>query len=370
MTRNELYNLVWSKPISKIIEEYEIGYQGLKELCYKHDVPMPKNGYWQKLSYNKIVEESALPPSKSNFDIILSKQGDNAPVQYDGSDLNTLKRAIKLNKSLPIEVPEKLIKPHRLVVEAKQSLANAKVSSFRELAGLYCTSTGIFDLYVSKEMIKRSLIFCDMLIKLFESRGHKVEVLRDRKYNGDNGTFLVVNDEFYKICVRECRVRVKNTTKYSREIYDFKPSGQLSLRMDDYPRYQWVDSKTKTIENKLVDILAYFEILSKKDKKQRIEREIRHQEYERQRKIEEELKQRRDKELREFRNVISHASRWQKSIDLRNYIDFVEKNAAERGALTDEMVGWIKWIRDKLDWYDPLIEKEDELFKNVDRDSL
>lgn len=31
---------------------------------------------------------------------------------------------------------------------------------------------------------------------------------------------------------------------------------------------------------------------------------------------------------------------------------------------------WVKWALGKADWYDPLIESEDELLKDVDRETL
>ena len=142
------------------------------------------------------------------------------------------------------------------------------------------------------------------------------------------------------------------------------------MKLENYPRYEWTDVKTIKLEDRLAAIVAYLEISAKRKTKQRIENEIRWAENERRRKIEEELKQRREKELNQFKAVISNSSRWQKSMDLRNYILAVEKNAKERNQFTNELKNWLQWIKDKADWYDPLVEKEDELFENVDRDTL
>ena len=54
-------------------------------------------------------------------------------------------------------------------------------------------------------------------------------------------------------------------------------------------------------------------------------------------------------------------------MDLRNYIKAVELNAVENNKMTLDLK---RWINEKADWYDPLIEKEDELFKNINRDTL
>ena len=31
---------------------------------------------------------------------------------------------------------------------------------------------------------------------------------------------------------------------------------------------------------------------------------------------------------------------------------------------------WINWAKEKADWYDPFIEKDDALLSGIDRDSL
>ena len=147
--------------------------------------------------------------------------------------------------------------------------------------------------------------------------------------------------------------------------YDWKeakyyPSGTLTLKIDNFHRYEWRDAKKIKLEDKLPNILAYLEIRAKKKKEERIQREIRHNEFER---------QRRNKELEAFKEIINHSSRWQKAIDLRNYIKVVEENAIQNKTMNDELKNWLIWIKEKTDWYDPLIEKKDELFKNVDRNS-
>ena len=36
--------------------------------------------------------------------------------------------------------------------------------------------------------------------------------------------------------------------------------------------------------------------------------------------------------------------------------------------MNDELENWLSWLRNKVDWYDTFIEKEDELFKDIDRE--
>jgi hypothetical protein len=55
---------------------------------------------------------------------------------------------------------------------------------------------------------------------------------------------------------------------------------------------------------------------------------------------------------------------------MRNYIKQIEDNAIMKEDLTEELSNWIKWASDKANWYDPLINGEDELLNDSDREDL
>lgn len=51
--RKQLYDLVWSKPLTQLAKEYAISDTGLRKICKKHNIPLPKLGYWQKIQHGK-----------------------------------------------------------------------------------------------------------------------------------------------------------------------------------------------------------------------------------------------------------------------------------------------------------------------------
>src|SRR5690554_3642554 len=365
LSREELYNLVWSKPVSKILKEYPITNTSFKNICKKNDIPLPKNGHWQKLKYNKKVFVTPLPKSDKEYDNIslLEEQGVL-------SELNILIREIKNDKSLPLKVPEKLIKPDKLIIEARKDIKNGKVTNVGDYKGFYTTSQDVFDIFVHKDTVSRALNFSNTLIQLLKNRGHKIEVKSGERYD-EKGTRLIIEGEAFKVCVRETRKRIQVKSEYSSYMRTgYVHTGILTLRIEELRSHQWSDTANKKIEDKLPNILAYLELRAKNEKIERIEDEAWHKEYERKRKIEEELKTKRKEDLDAFKSVINHSSRWQKAMDIRNYIQTVQSNAIKNNKLTEELKEWLQWINDKADWYDPLIEKEDELFENVDRDTL
>jgi len=50
MTRQELYDLVWSKPMTHIAKDFGMSDHGILEHCVKNDIPTPSLGYWAKIA--------------------------------------------------------------------------------------------------------------------------------------------------------------------------------------------------------------------------------------------------------------------------------------------------------------------------------
>lgn len=363
-SRKELYDLVWSKPVFQIIKEYSISNSTFKALCKDNYIPLPKNGHWQKIKHNKKVIVMPLPElDKEQGEICLKE--DLKPL----SKLNELVRAIKNDESLPLKVPENFNKTDAIIVRTKRYYnAVAKTKYPREVDK---PKEYVFTIQVSKSLEKRAYLFADTFIKLMKARGHDFINVTDSEYTSGNGDKLVVFGEYYNIRIREPDYRImEDHPTYSWKEAKYYPTGKLMLKLDDLHDYAWTDTKNQLLEYKLPNILAYLELRAKREIKERIEREIWHKEYKRKQKIEEGLKAKREKELEAFKSVINHSSRWQKAMDLRNYIVAVENNAIENNRMDDDLKKWLLWVKDKADWYDPLIEKEDELFQNVDRDTI
>jgi hypothetical protein len=57
LTRRALCDLVWSKPMTKIAEEFGISDVALKKACDRHRVPTPPRGYWAKKEASKPVKQ-------------------------------------------------------------------------------------------------------------------------------------------------------------------------------------------------------------------------------------------------------------------------------------------------------------------------
>ncbi len=77
--------------------------------------------------------------------------------------------------------------------------------------------------------------------------------------------------------------------------------------------------------------------------------------------IEKELRERKEKEISNFKDLFSKFDRWQQARNLREYIIAIEEKNKRERKLSNELKEWIEWANQKADWYDPLVNKEDPL---------
>src|SRR2546429_6782861 len=62
LTREQLYDVVWSEPIRTVAARYGLSDRGLAKVCIRLHVPVPGRGYWQQKAVGKKVRQ---PPLKA-----------------------------------------------------------------------------------------------------------------------------------------------------------------------------------------------------------------------------------------------------------------------------------------------------------------
>jgi hypothetical protein len=65
LSRQELYEKVWSQPALTLAQEFGISDRGLGKICARFEIPVPPRGYWQKLSAGQRLEKAPLPRLKT-----------------------------------------------------------------------------------------------------------------------------------------------------------------------------------------------------------------------------------------------------------------------------------------------------------------
>lgn len=360
ISRQELYNLVWSKPMTALAKEYNISDNGLRKICKKLNIPLPELGHWQKIQYGKKVKIIPLPKDfKGEETVILNERKEETGNDYNAfSEYHKLLKKVTADTSLSFNVLDRLSNPDKLIIEAKNNFDIQKHEKYAIYRGIMSTSSGILSISVAPKNINRALRIMDKIIKLLKLRGHSVIV------NG-NTTYAVVKGEEIKIRFREKlkKVIIKEA-KYSWNNVEYIASDILSFKIDEYPEKEFNDTNNQILEEQLPKILTKLELVSEKLKKDREERENWQREYRKIKEAEEEIKRRKTTEIENFKKLLDNSERWKKAVDMRNYIKQIENNAITKKELTEELSNWIKWASDKADWYDPLTDKKDDILDN------
>ena len=77
VSRDELYQLVWSEPMTRIAEKFDVSGSYLTRICTLLNVPRPERGYWAKLAVGKAPAQTPLPPAQPGDPLHWSKDGDH-----------------------------------------------------------------------------------------------------------------------------------------------------------------------------------------------------------------------------------------------------------------------------------------------------
>src|SRR5262245_46441793 len=119
LTREELYQQVWTTPGRRLAAQYDLSDVGLAKICKKHRIPRPPRGYWVRIQHGATTRRAPLP---SVSDVALK----TVVIKPHGS----AQRRDHDRPRLPdIPVPDVLTDPHPLVVATERSLRGGKTDS-------------------------------------------------------------------------------------------------------------------------------------------------------------------------------------------------------------------------------------------------
>lgn len=346
LTRHEFYGLIWSTPLSQLAKTYAISDNGLRKMCKKYKVPIPFNGYWQKLKYNKPVKPEKLPAFIMEKDAIeLPLRGADNPFNADVSPETLLVRQIKGDPKAPLTVPDELEKPHLLIKETKRHWAAAKKHkadySFKN--PFSCLS-----IYVEKGTQPRALRFFDSLIKLLEYRGHKVIVR-------ESGTYARVGTVELSLTLRESGNRVFNNEGLWRTS-EIVPNGRLHLKTGRHSwDKQWLENKNG-LESLLAKIVARLEIDAEKEAKWLEDCRLSALRRAEEEKVRQEAEARRREEQQKTDALLQQAELFARAQMIRTFVNEVKRKAIALGEIPGQTQQWIVWAERKADEYDPTVD--------------
>jgi hypothetical protein len=168
--------------------------------------------------------------------------------------------------------------------------------------------------------------------------------------------------------MREKNKRIPGTKLYDSSTY--VPTGILILKIgESYKAMEWSDGATK-LEKQLAKIVAKIELEAQKELEWREKCRISQIKREEEENIRKEYEARKELEFDKTKELFKAAEYHNKAKMIREYIDSIEIQATNKQCLTPELEEWLKWAKDKVDWFDPLVNKEDNLLTEKDKEEL
>jgi hypothetical protein len=315
-------------------------------------------GHWQKIQYGKRVIVTKLPTKYEGKDEITlgeKGEGDNnvdSPIVQQ----RRLIQAIENTKDLPLKVPDRISSRPDNLIRSTIDYYDAVRRYYRSNHGSHPDRINVLNIQVQEESRPRAVRFLDTIIKVLRSRKH--DVIADHFT-----TYVKIGDEHVNFRLREKQRISDIKTSYGGRQYESTGEFVFVIDIGSYTRKEVKDGH-EPIEAKISTIIAMLELEGERMKIERMESEIRRKKWEEQQRIEQELRERQDKEAKAFKKLFLKAIRLHQANILRNYIKTVEANTDKEGKLTEEFTNWLTWAEKKVSWYDPLINEPDPLLND------
>lgn len=159
VSRQELYELVWSIPMTKVAQQFEVSNSYLARVCTALNVPRPGRGYWAKLAVGATLPRIPLPEPQP---------GDQLSWE-PGGGLSTVPKRLDPEKGLQSLSPART---HWLVSTAKQHFDNSRPAKDGDYLKPY--KKLLVDITSSKACLDKAFGFASALFNALEAKGHRV----------------------------------------------------------------------------------------------------------------------------------------------------------------------------------------------------
>jgi hypothetical protein len=177
-SREELYELVWSKPMVKLARELRISDRAVAKACERAEIPTPGLGYWAKLQHRKRVRRTSLPPPMPKTLALVQINPSMSQFQLREYAPEVQERiAHESDPESRIIVPKRLSKSHPIIRSWLQ-LDRQRRKGDHKLPH-QCPAQS----RVEARVERRRLRILSALFEALEKRGHKVVASPQNRYD-------------------------------------------------------------------------------------------------------------------------------------------------------------------------------------------
>ena len=339
-TRKELYDLVWSIPMIRLAKQLNYSDNGLRKICRKHDIPIPKAGYWQKLKYHKEVEIIPLPVSKIHSTDMV---GIGREITDDNINMALLTQEQRLKMHLQTLLEKSKPQPkkdHQIVETVKWKYLGNAAPRFQRNYPLG-KRVDSMEVDVFPKSFSRAAKITNRFLWILEATGFEYFV-------DHRGLVVRFLEQDVVLKIREITNRVKRKDTWGS---DFISTGKLAIKhVKPYSNVEWKDGR-KALEDQLLDVVIYIHMYAYKKKREN----IRMRYYWQQQKVKDiekqERKRKADWKKEQFRMLISDAEQYAQFIQMSSFIEHIKQEVQSENEL---YFRWLGWAEKQLEAIDPL----------------
>ena len=356
LTRQQLYDRVWSKPVDQLAKEFGISNVGLGKACRRHGIPVPPRGYWAKKAAGHRVRQVPLPAATQPRPARIAIHGSpSAEGQESGpAEVHPL-IAFEQAPEHQLVVPPDVEVSHPAVLKIARALRRAK----RDANGMVSPPPGALRIHILRALHERAFRLWHVLLTAFAARGYPVSM-------SDTATTVTVLDETLALVLSEGTKSVAHKVTFTeqREIdrgygfrvpkWDHVPSEHLTLAITNVSRvrHHWHDGP-RPLETQLNKAMVGLVRAALEVKRQReeAERQERARQEEARRRLEVERRWAIEKGRRDrlHRFVVA----WERAQAVQAFVERY-RTAVGQVAAEGDLAAWLEWLDRRAAAIDPV----------------
>jgi hypothetical protein len=406
LSREDLYELAWSKPLCSLAQDFGISDVALAKRCRRLGIPIPGRGYWARVDAGQTPYRPKLPKREDRWQdqsALTVGPSHCTPVVATVESLTTLAENYDPN-AVSAQITALVVEAAPTVLEAlapvKRTALHEKYSRRSDLSFERGERSGpLVPMAVTEKALERALLLADRLLRAATSLGwsfgesvilkKKAEDEAERiksqygrhappetpKPEAPPGRIWVESEEIAFRIEEKLRdePRTPTAAELAREKREWGyhaprkvsvATGHLRVvRLDgDYrysgpQRHSWYDRKGKPVEDQIKDILLGFYELAVLEKERRAKAEREAREREEEKRLEEERIARQEGNAKLIKQLETDAGAWHRARYLRRYIRAARcrvAGSAIEARYLNTTLDYLAWAERYVDQLDPL----------------
>ena len=393
LTRRELYDLVWARPMMHVAAQFGVTGTGLAKICERYAIPTPPRGYWAKLQHGKKVKREPLVEVEDPRlqTLVIHVGAWRLPDEVREVIQHAKARQAERQRPPPAP-PEKSPEPnvapappwpvadvHPLLRRTAQALRKCKPNAD---GAIQATGEGMAGVVVGRDAVERAIYILDALVRSLMERGLPPTMAGDgmRVERGKDSATIAMSERIRRekhvptpeeLAAEERRKKRLERYYATRRTWDAPaPSdlyaqaypaidtirtGELVMQIQgwgDGVRRTWADGRTQRLDRMVEDVVTGLEAVLAARRLQREEREERERRYQERARRHALARQRaeREKKREAFLDQL---------MELRREVDALEDWLARAGPTSElagshaRLIGWatarIETLRQRLE---------------------